>query len=98
MGAAGNRSVPSEYLTAFKGVEQIVWQRFEKRFRDLELVLSEADRSFGFSQLRHRANFSHWRISLAQEDRFAFSQSIQILREMGFGLVHIQPDHRSLLN
>jgi len=80
---------------AFKGVEQIVWQRFEKRFRDLELVLSEADRPVGFSHLRHRANFSYWRISLAQEDRFTFRQSIQILREMGFGLVHTQPNHSS---
>ena len=83
---------------AFKGVEQIVWQRFEKRFRDVELVLSEADRPFGFSHLRHRSNFSYWRISLAQEDRLSFRQSIQILREMGFGLVYIQPDHSSLLN
>jgi hypothetical protein len=82
---------------AFKGVEQIVGQWFEKRFRDLEL-LSEADRPFGLSYLRHRANFSHWRISLAQKDRFTFSQSIQVLREMGFGLMHIQPDHGSLLN
>lgn len=71
----------------------MVWQRLEKRFRDLELVLSEADGPFGFSHLRHRANFSHRRISFAQEDGFTFSESIQILREMGFGLVHIQPDH-----
>jgi hypothetical protein len=74
---------------AFKGIEQVVRQRLEKRFRNLELVLGEADRPFGFSRLRDGANFSYWRISFAEENSFSFRKLVQVFREVGLGFVYI---------
>jgi hypothetical protein len=85
-------------MLSSKNSAQLIGQRLEKGWRQLECSPGKPDGPWGAALRGERMDLRYRYVALAEQYRFPSGKAVKILRQMGLGFMNVESDHDSNLN